>query len=61
MSGLKVTIVGGGLAGMVAGLKLLQRGCEVTIFEASGRLGDKADATKYDQNFEEHGYHIFTV
>jgi uncharacterized protein with NAD-binding domain and iron-sulfur cluster len=55
----KVTVVGGGLAGMVAAWKLLERGCDVTIFEASGRWGGKAGATECDGQFEEHGYHIF--
>jgi len=55
----KVVVVGGGLAGLVAAWKLLERGCDVTIFEASGRWGGKAGATEWDGQFEEHGYHIF--
>ena len=37
-----VTVVGGGLAGMVAALELVRRGFDVTLHEASGRLGGKA-------------------
>ena len=37
-----VVVVGGGLAGMVAALRLLERGCAVDIYEASERLGGKA-------------------
>ncbi len=59
MNGPNVTIVGGGLAGMVAAWRLLERGCNVSIFEASGRWGGKAGATLHDGDFEEHGYHIF--
>src|SRR6516164_2977762 len=55
----KVVVVGGGLAGLVAAWKLLESGCDVTIFEASGRWGGKAGATECDGQFEEHGYHIF--
>src|SRR5580693_10160934 len=55
----KVAVVGGGLAGMVAAWKLLESGCNVTIFEASGRWGGKAGATESGGEFEEHGYHIF--
>jgi uncharacterized protein with NAD-binding domain and iron-sulfur cluster len=54
-----VTVVGGGLAGMVAALRLLERGCRVSIFEESQRLGGKAGADKHGQDFDEHGYHIF--
>jgi len=59
MSAPNVTIVGGGLAGMVAALRLLECGCKVSLFEASARWGGKAGATLRDGNFEEHGYHIF--
>jgi len=56
-----VTIVGGGLAGMVAALRLLQRGYEVTIYEATNRLGGKAGANQTDREFDEHGWHLFPV
>lgn len=54
-----VTVVGGGLAGMIAALRLLERGCSVTLYEASGRWGGKAGATRHKGDLEEHGYHIF--
>lgn len=41
-----VTIVGGGLAGMVAALRLLERGCAVSLYESSHRLGGKAGANQ---------------
>ena len=56
-----VCVVGGGLAGMAAALRLLERGCRVTLFEASERLGGKAGATHVGGLPEEHGYHIFPV
>jgi uncharacterized protein with NAD-binding domain and iron-sulfur cluster len=54
-----VTIVGGGLAGMVAAWRLLESGCKVSLYEQAGRLGGKAGATECGQEMEEHGYHIF--
>ena len=54
-----VTIVGGGLAGMTAALRLLERGCRVSLFEAEARLGGKAGANKHGDDYDEHGYHIF--
>jgi len=57
----EVTIVGGGLAGMIAAWKLAERGFAVTIYEASHRLGGKAgaDFVTSIQEYEDHGYHIF--
>src|SRR5712692_4612754 len=56
-----VTIVGGGLAGMTAALRLLQRGCHVTLYEASTRLGGKAGANLINDEHVDHGYHIFPL
>ncbi len=61
----KVTIVGGGLAGMVTALRLLElnAGIEVEIYEGSDRLGGKAGANLIDVDGQpvraDHGYHIF--
>ena len=54
-----VTIVGGGLAGMIAALRLLERGFQVSLFEATTRLGGKAGANQNDSDYNDHGYHIF--
>lgn len=54
-----VTIVGGGLAGMIAALELLERGCQVTIYEGSNRLGGKAGSNLVNGVYEDHGFHIF--
>jgi zeta-carotene desaturase len=56
-----VAIVGGGLAGMTAALRLLQRGCHVTLYEASTRLGGKAGANLINDEYVDHGYHIFPL
>ncbi|UAL12439.1 FAD-dependent oxidoreductase [Caulobacter segnis] len=55
----KVTIVGGGLAGMIAALRLSQRGCAVTLLEAENQLGGQASAQTHDGHATDHSYHIF--
>jgi uncharacterized protein with NAD-binding domain and iron-sulfur cluster len=54
-----VTVIGGGLAGLVAAWRLRERGCAVSVYESSQRWGGKAGATLREGTFEEHGYHIF--
>ncbi len=44
---------------MTAALRLLERGCHVSLYEASARLGGKAGANKNGDDYDEHGYHIF--
>lgn len=56
-----VVVVGGGLAGMVAALRLLERGCAVEIYEASQRLGGKAGTGLDAEPDDDHGYHIFPM
>lgn len=55
----RVAIAGGGLGGMTAALRLAEKGCQVTIFEASSRLGGKAGSDLIDGRWEDHGYHMF--
>jgi hypothetical protein len=55
----RVVVVGGGLAGMVAALRLLERGYRVELYEASERLGGKAGTGLAAQIDDDHGYHIF--
>ena len=57
----EVTIVGGGLAGMVAALRLLQRGFSVQILESADRLGGKAGADPRGSDWDEHGWHLFPL
>ncbi len=56
-----ITIVGGGLSGMVAALRLLQRGFRVRLLEASSRLGGKAGADRFGDDWDEHGWHLFPL
>lgn len=44
---------------MVAALRLRQRGCDVTIFEAADRLGGQASARDIGGYATDHSYHIF--
>jgi len=55
----EVVIIGGGLGGMAAALALLKQGFKVSLFESNYRLGGKAGAEKKDENYEDHGFHIF--
>jgi phytoene dehydrogenase-like protein len=43
-----VIVVGGGLAGLTAGLQLARDGVPVTVLDASGRLGGRAGSTTRD-------------
>lgn len=61
----KVTIIGAGISGLTAGLRLAQRGFEVTIFDRDWFVGGKFRATPWPdelskkQAFHEHSYHMF--
>ena len=57
----EVTIIGGGLAGMVAALELLDRGARVRIIESTHRLGGKAGANQFGKDWDEHGWHLFPL
>ncbi len=56
---MEIIVVGGGLAGMVSAREIAKRGHDVTILEASGRLGGKAGADMKGGRLVEHGYHVF--
>jgi flavin-dependent amine oxidoreductase len=61
----KITIIGAGIAGLTAALRLAERGYEVTIFERDSFIGGKFRATKWEGKgtkrfaFHEHSYHMF--
>src|SRR5262245_52795313 len=56
-----VYIVGGGIAGMTAALRLLKKDYRVTVFEASGDIGGKFGAEQDAHGvYHEHAYHIFS-
>ena len=43
----KVTIIGAGIAGLTAALRLAERGYEVTLFERDNFIGGKFRATEW--------------
>src|SRR5262249_49435276 len=62
----KVTIVGAGIAGLSAALRLLERGFDVTVLEQNEFLGGKLGAHKAHQigcaddgYIHEHCYHMY--
>jgi squalene-associated FAD-dependent desaturase len=55
---LRVAVVGGGYAGMAAGVELADRGAQVTIFEAANVLGGRARRVEVDGRTLDNGLHI---
>jgi zeta-carotene desaturase len=53
-----VTIVGAGIAGMTAALRLLDAGFDVTVLEALDRVGGKFGAVRSGGVYHEHAYHF---
>lgn len=59
---MKIAIVGGGLTGLVAGYRLLQKGAKVTIFEKNEAVGGLIAGFKVNGiNLEKAYHHIFTT
>lgn len=57
---LAVTIIGAGIAGMSAALRLLQAGCSVTVIEKTKRVGGQFGAVWDGERYHEHAFHIFS-
>jgi uncharacterized protein with NAD-binding domain and iron-sulfur cluster len=60
----QVTIVGAGIAGLSAALRLVERGFDVTVLEQDGFIGGKLGAHTHDGHYQtdyhEHSYHMYT-
>lgn len=54
---MKVAIIGGGITGLVAAYRLLQKGNEVTIFEREKELGGLLGGFKLENTYLEKAYH----
>ncbi|HEX6460206.1 MAG TPA: hydroxysqualene dehydroxylase HpnE [Thermoleophilaceae bacterium] len=59
MSGRRVVVVGGGLAGITAALDLAEAGAEVTLLEVRTRLGGAAYSFERDGLEIDNGQHVF--
>lgn len=46
---------------MTAALRLVERGCQVSIFEATNRVGGKAGSNRDGADYNDHGYHVFPL
>jgi len=57
----RLTVVGGGIAGLAAAWEGLQQGAEVVVLEASGRLGGKISTERADGRVIEHGPDSFVA
>lgn len=60
----QVTIVGAGIAGLTAALRLVERGFDVTVLEQDSFIGGKLGAHTHDgpykADYHEHSYHMYT-
>lgn len=54
----KVVVVGAGLAGMAAALRLAEMGCRVKLFEEDARIGGQAGSALRADRYEDHGFHV---
>ncbi len=58
----QVAIIGAGIAGLSAALRLIERGFDVTIFEEDDFIGGKLGAHSHPErpnDFHEHSYHMY--
>jgi squalene-associated FAD-dependent desaturase len=56
--GLRVAIVGGGLAGITAALECADAGAEVTLYESRPRLGGATFSVRKDDRWLDNGQHV---
>jgi phytoene dehydrogenase-like protein len=59
MNGMRVTVIGGGLAGITAALGCVRGGAAVTLLEARGRLGGAAYSFDRHGVTADNGQHVF--
>lgn len=59
MSGVAVAVIGAGMAGLTAALRLAERGFDVTVYEAEPEIGGQFGAHEHgDGHYHEHCYHM---
>ena len=52
-----VNIVGGGIAGLIAAVRLARAGAQVSVFESAGAMGGRARTRQADGYFLNQGPH----
>jgi len=57
--GVRVAIVGAGIAGLTAALRLAQRGYKVTVYEEKPYIGGQLGAHKINGIYHEHCHHMY--
>jgi zeta-carotene desaturase len=58
----QVTVIGAGIAGLAAALRLVERGFDVTLFEQDDFLGGKLGAHnhgRHNTDYHEHAFHMY--
>ena len=58
----QVTVIGAGIAGLAAALRLVERGFDVTLFEQDDFIGGKLGAhnhTGHKEDYHEHSFHMY--
>ncbi len=60
MANRRVVVVGAGIAGLSAALRLRQAGAQVTLFESSDRVGGRTSSETHDGYLYERGTQFFT-
>jgi squalene-associated FAD-dependent desaturase len=58
VNGLRVAVVGGGLAGIAAALECADAGAEVTLFESRPRIGGATFSIRRDGHWIDNGTHV---
>jgi squalene-associated FAD-dependent desaturase len=58
MSGTRIAVVGGGLAGIAAALELADAGSAVTLYEARARLGGATYSVRRKDHWIDNGQHV---
>ncbi|MFZ0887481.1 MAG: NAD(P)/FAD-dependent oxidoreductase [Candidatus Binataceae bacterium] len=61
MANRRVVVVGAGMAGLSAALRLHRAGAEVTVFESSDRVGGRTSSETHDGYLYERGTQFFTT
>ncbi len=60
MANRRVVVVGAGIAGLSAALRIRQAGAQVTVFESSDRVGGRTSSETHDGYLYERGTQFFT-